>query len=1354
MSIELDKSWNHHLSNHPKENVQTEVDDIKKADTYSACHHSNENSQICPTLPPLPDLIPLRIKKKREKDGEEEEADQMDKDNYGVECNNKSNSSQITIKIKKKSLNFNLDESSISTIISQHSNQETNISTDSIIMTPSTEDNLEETSRTSSPSQLSNCGNRSIIKTEPACLKNGEPLMQPEPIVTLRKSDRKKVARDIFFLFEEMPISRKRNSSGGKPNNKVIKSKFGHLSAAVDVKPNIRQLKSSLKQYKTKTTIPQQKVIDNHPKPQSIKIKPLPPKISSISNEPSSPVPRVNPIFLFVKQDDTRIVEVRCEDYDKRNRIKLTKTDKGWRSVPRTDPSSSRVFKMFDESQESDKWNDGDSIYGNETDYNSSNDFVSKCHKKKKKKKKKKSRIKSKEAGRKNVGIDNLAQEHIAISSENNHKVYEKTNHERDEIFRSVVDEGVSTDENIVLDSLSVTVEPNNKSTDDLNKDLTQISDDIDLDISLDNLVVGNRDEHSQLVQLCPQTGLFINANGDIISSPSEMHQLDHNGILHTGHLSTDIVQIQDNFDPTEMDTKNLKELLEDADLLQHCTDNAFSGAELIDSLMKRGCEDVNHISNEDHINSSTSCLNDFDNEDDELLLQQQPVEDIITRLGESLTTSPKCLSFNESGDIEGMHGELYQRPTQADVFNTALEELSITIKNIEQSKDIFEVTSKKSMSTENTAIASPDSCADELPKDLTCKKTLGQDGIGKERERPHSRSSDAIQSPQPSGLPPVPPSPDIISTKTKFLEQLLHSSISTKSPQSSLKKISSLPQQQKEPLDLGKHRKSASPTVSCSQDGENEPSSKRLKRDSLDQPIKDPDPLTQLKLLIQNSQWKVPDPILVPKDRLSAVLASPAREIPLLLTTRPELRLPEAFAFPSILHDPEILVISISQLENILEKQIDTINKPKKKSPLIPQVTIEPVTNDIQKNRGESQKQIEEDCKRVHEIIHNNKNVSNSHNTSALNMGSDIDAATLAAFNQMFWLPYLNQMTPDILKSMNAIHGNINFSEILPLFLQQQKQQKHIAVAVAATALSNPISFQNPIEFAMWQEALNQAHMPRSMGDLNKPNSTQIQNKKTTENNKMHANIRNSFGMTPISMKSNQLPNQEYGNLHTHLNQQIQQCTPNEKPTNQNQSTSRKVLNPFYRPPEPEDGDCNSNKQIRPPESKPRVTCKSLTNLLQPDRLSNDTNTFSNLMTIPSLKATINNNSPKSFLWPKSATNPTSSGQQLQNSSLQSHLNISNHNNSKINNQNSHNQNQGKLKVKSGTHLLDPATLQRRLMSNEDMLTEVGSTTNSLDDAMITDPNGALWHPLFGNSQKNTYTSPWQWTTVTATGE
>ncbi|KAG8229477.1 hypothetical protein J437_LFUL010358 [Ladona fulva] len=64
------------------------------------------------------------------------------------------------------------------------------------------------------------------------------------------------------------------------------------------------------------------------------------PVTSEVSGEPcnANPTPRVNPIFVWAKQDDAAtILEVLCEDYDKRNRIRLTKTANGWRAIPRTE---------------------------------------------------------------------------------------------------------------------------------------------------------------------------------------------------------------------------------------------------------------------------------------------------------------------------------------------------------------------------------------------------------------------------------------------------------------------------------------------------------------------------------------------------------------------------------------------------------------------------------------------------------------------------------------------------------------------------------------------------------------------------------------------------------------------------------------------------------------------------------------------------------------------------------------------------------------------------------------------------------------------------------------------------------
>lgn len=49
-------------------------------------------------------------------------------------------------------------------------------------------------------------------------------------------------------------------------------------------------------------------------------------------------IAKINPIFLWVDQKDSKIISVLCEDYDKRNRIRLSKIFDGrWTAVPRTD---------------------------------------------------------------------------------------------------------------------------------------------------------------------------------------------------------------------------------------------------------------------------------------------------------------------------------------------------------------------------------------------------------------------------------------------------------------------------------------------------------------------------------------------------------------------------------------------------------------------------------------------------------------------------------------------------------------------------------------------------------------------------------------------------------------------------------------------------------------------------------------------------------------------------------------------------------------------------------------------------------------------------------------------------------
>lgn len=286
---------------------------------------------------------------------------------------------------------------------------------------------------------------------------------------------------------------------------------------------------------------------------------------------------------------------------------------------------------------------------------------------------------------------------------------------------------------------------------------------------------------------------------------------------------------------------------------------------------------------------------------------------------------------------------------------------------------------------------------------------------------------------------------------------------------------------------------------------------------DILNTNANDPSPLTQLRLLISNTEWKVPETLLVPKDRLNAVLASPAREIPLLLTTRPELRLPGAFAFPSILQDPDILVVSLAQLEAILEKQqeIFKLKASDRGGGTSKQSTgggshqeMRQKTNSLSMS-NKSQQVVQEKHQHGSNKMSGNQKPSTPnlpHNHPGQGVGaaggglmgtglaSDIDAATIAAFNQMLWLPYLNQMrgqlTPEVIK---AVAG---FNEMLPLLAAQSRFQQGLMSAAGQRESSsnnnnpsnnnnsnnNPVggasnALGNSLEFAMWQEAMLSAN-------------------------------------------------------------------------------------------------------------------------------------------------------------------------------------------------------------------------------------------------------------------------------------
>lgn len=105
-------------------------------------------------------------------------------------------------------------------------------------------------------------------------------------------------------------------------------------------------------------------------------------------------------------------------------------------------------------------------------------------------------------------------------------------------------------------------------------------------------------------------------------------------------------------------------------------------------------------------------------------------------------------------------------------------------------------------------------------------------------------------------------------------------------------------------------------------------------------------DPARQLRELIETVGHLIPDPLLVPRDYLPGLAAAPATEIPKLLASRPELRLPEALTRPDLLRDPDLLVISLAHLQHVLDHGEGPVSRSRQSPSQQPKIVINGTVN------------------------------------------------------------------------------------------------------------------------------------------------------------------------------------------------------------------------------------------------------------------------------------------------------------------------------------------------------------------------------------------------------------------------
>uniref|UniRef100_W8AYG4 Uncharacterized protein n=2 Tax=Ceratitis capitata TaxID=7213 RepID=W8AYG4_CERCA len=945
---------------------------------------------------------------------------------------------------------------------------------------------------------------------------------------------------------------------------------------------------------------------------------------------------------------------------------------------------------------------------------------------------------------------------------------------------------------------------------------------------------------HTAHLQLCPITGLFlptINCESDNeAETPAEVvcKESDMNN-FNTNFLPKDILvdladcdEDENNIENSEKmqslhtpyntsldaDTKNLKDLLDDADLMQHCSDNANSDADIIDSIVKRSCE--NNLIQETETLKAPEEANTFNTTQCEEMPQKDLLDDVIPLhiIDDNVRDSPKCLSFNEAGEIEGLNGELFQSNNFMDTYekDSSVEEVSLSDDG------------KKTESTDVIALSSPialkdnineDVILDEVPKDLSYKKREEVCPPSESRSQcAVTSSSDVVKSPQQGELPAIETTSEAI--KNLILEQFIKlNTFNAVSPP--------VNKQQSEPINLGKTQRELNVNNECNNyatstnyietvviddNSDEEPMKKRIRntvklsknniiedltQTSAPTPTlidKDPDPLTQLQLLIRNTQWKVPDPILVPKDRLRAVLASPAREIPLLITTRPELRLPEAFAYPEIIQNPNILVISMAQLEAILKNEMElekSKEEPAATDPVheMPTETTKKPNTIQMPSTNTTKPHIEPKSIKVKETPLNPPPPPPKCSHVENNLASDINAATLAVLNQMLWLPYFGQLSQEFLKTLknplgvqnkyasmmpplyNHHLGLQHLDEMYKNYLKQMTALKHLSAAEAPVnnAMPNfPLAlgaFQPSMEATVFQKMLQ--HQMANFLNINPiatsteaSMQTPIQQGIIAKSQALETNsgIEHLLGVEEKKTKSH-TNTTATSNTTSDINSMVAGGVTEKSVRVNNNNHSNVTMSCDNSMIESMNYNKYAYMQKQEMDNKPRLTCKSLSNLLEPESVPS-----SPAVPLVNLTTEHTRNATHELAHTNSQTHINANKETAINvapvpapvevmpfktAKLHKAPNVGQNASHELAKQRKRAMNYTETTVAASPSVVTPttATLENQTTSR-----------NGVGDSMNVETNQALWHPLFGSNAKPGYSSPWQWTTVTATGE
>ncbi|XP_066148946.1 MOG interacting and ectopic P-granules protein 1-like [Euwallacea fornicatus] len=804
--------------------------------------------------------------------------------------------------------------------------------------------------------------------------------------------------------------------------------------------------------------------------------------------------PRVNPIFVWVRQENTRIVDVKCEDYDKRNRILLTKTPHGWRAIPRTEMLAAPRASADEDSSPA------HTTHGHHHRHH---------HKRRSRKSKGQQHStsvqfpESEQASEpswvttESVNIESLLPSHTIKRIPSPEDLPKSVNIASEQDFARTIPE-CSTPDKVCdvspLDNLLAVAE----------LELKQ------------HMQSGNWNPHPE------EHSKDSTSNNTKLNSPEVHEELTNSEAKSEGCSYND---------DDEMSMNDILSRLEQSLQSPHGFDSesAFDDEMLEDHCIKdfSTSEESNKASNEEPTNLRETFNLDLKHEENTQEITDTPESDLYDH--KTPQEGPKDMAVEESIDTEGEYDDAVesnadlddQAKPEKEIKTTPVEETEIKINSPKPEETDLNITSSlqnEVAEAESSTTPEQESESDEgICLDLTIKTTqknenkptledAGPTDLRIRRRdssprmqppRPASQSSEAIQSPQPSGIPAIPASPDLVSTtstiskpRSAFLESLLATSLSKLSSN-----LDPALTKAKEPLDLGESRKSASPTVTCSEEivTDLEPPTKKIKTDItlktlLDKEVetvkkqssKDhgvlpdtprllsllnassetEDPLTEYKQLLL--EIDIPNPLMVPKDVFPDLLRHPRREILKILSGHTNKNVPL----------DDILVIYKDKLLGAIKSSHSNVTK--KSTERVPH---RPKTNEPNNNQEKSAEKRKNDAAAPKHHQTDNKT----------SLANDIDAANEAAFNPLLWPGFPNPFDhmggyPNHNELFQALYA----ASSLP-YMPAQLRELHPSLQMM---LGNkmpsplgfppmpPIAFNNPIELSMWQEAMMQASM------------------------------------------------------------------------------------------------------------------------------------------------------------------------------------------------------------------------------------------------------------------------------------